>query len=92
MDQAFILLFLACISGVSGMYFTLRITSYLSKHGTKINYWLLRIYMFKYVKQYRQLTIEETGKPGKLFYAFILSWSSLFAVAIIWILLLIIGK
>jgi hypothetical protein len=48
--------------------------------------------VFKYVKQYRKLTIEETGKPGKLFYAFIASWSSLFVVGVIWILLLVTGK
>jgi hypothetical protein len=92
MDQNYIFLLLVCIGSLSGMYFTLKITSYLSKRDIKINYWLLRIYMIKYVRQYRKLTIEETGKPGSLFYAFVASWSFLLTVGVIWILLLTIGK
>jgi hypothetical protein len=58
------------------------ITSFLSKRGTKINYLLIRIYIFKYVNQYRKITEEETGKVGPLFYLSIVSFilALLFAV------------
>ena len=68
-------LILTIASAICGVVFSLMITSYLSKHGIKINYWLLRLYMLKYLQQYRKLTIEENGKPGNLFYAFIVSMS-----------------
>ena len=66
---------LAIISAICGTVFSLMITSYLSNHGVKINYWLLRLYIIKYIHQYRKLTIAENGKPGNLFYAFIVSMS-----------------
>lgn len=40
---------LAIISTTCGGVFALKITSFLSKHGVKINYWLLRFYMLKYL-------------------------------------------
>ena len=82
-------LILAIISSICGGVISLKITSFLSKHGIKINYWLLRFYMLKYLKQYRKLTIEENGKPGNLFYAYIVSWSLALVSYIIWIVLLI---
>ena len=83
---------LAIISGICGVVFSLMITFYLSKHGIKINYWLLRWYMLKYLHQYRKLTIEENGKPGNLFYAFIVSMSLTLIFFTIGIVLAITGK
>jgi len=80
---------LAIISTICGVIFTLKITFFLSKHGVKVNYWLLRFYMLKYLRQYRKLTIEENGKPGNLFYAYIASWSFALVFYIILILLLV---
>ena len=80
---------LAIISTICGVIFTLKITFFLSRHGVKVNYWLLRFYMLKYLRQYRKLTIEENGKPGNLFYAYIASWSVALVFYIILILLLV---
>ena len=52
-------LILTITSAICGVVFSLMITSYLSKYGIKINYWLLRLYMPKYIHQYRKLTIEK---------------------------------
>jgi len=82
--------FLAAISGIFNGVFSYMITSYLSKHGNKINYWNMRLYMLKYLKQYRKLTIEENGKPGNLFYAWIVT-ISLFLVSAVFLIVLIIG-
>jgi len=63
------------------------ITSFLSRHGIKINYVFLRLFLPKYIHQYRKLTVEENGKPGNLFYAFIVSMNLALVFAIIGIVL-----
>jgi hypothetical protein len=64
---------LAIVSVIFGVVFSIFILSFLSRHGIKINYLLLRLYIIKYVQQYRKLTVEQDGKPGRLFYAYIFS-------------------
>jgi hypothetical protein len=48
--------------------FSMRIVHELSKRGVKINIVLLRLYLIKYISQYKQITREETGKVGPLYY------------------------
>jgi len=45
----------------------------LSKRGVKINFVLLRLYLIKYISQYKQITLKETGKIGPLYYPCIVS-------------------
>jgi hypothetical protein len=78
----YIIFGLAVIFGISSLLISFRAAFHLSKHGTKINYWDVRFHPLKYFKQYRELTIEENGKPGSLFYAWIVTMS-LFSVCII---------
>jgi len=68
------ILILAIICVLCGVVFSIMITVFLSKRGTKINYLLIRIYIYKYINQYRKITIEENGKVGPLFYPFIISF------------------
>jgi len=77
----------AIISAICGIVISLMIASFLSKHGIKINYVFLRLYMLKYIHQYRKLTVEENGKPGNLFYAFIASMNLALVFAAIGIVL-----
>jgi len=69
-----VFLILAIVSVLCGVLFSIMITSFISKRGTKINYFLIRIFIYKYVNQYRKITIEENGKVGPLFYPFIVSF------------------
>ena len=78
---------LALISVAWGIATSIMITSFLSKRGIKINYLFIRLFIFRYVRQYRKITIEETGKPGPLFYWFITSWNVALVFAIIGIVL-----
>jgi len=78
---------LSLISVAWGIANSIMITSFLSKRGIKINYLLLRLFIFKYVSQYRKITIEETGKPGPLFYWFLTAWNLALLFAIIGIIL-----
>jgi hypothetical protein len=68
-----VFLVLAIISVIFGIVFSIFILSFLSRHGIKINYLLLRLYIIKYIRQYRELTVEQNGKPGRLFYAYVFS-------------------
>jgi hypothetical protein len=53
--------------------FSIMIVHELSKRGVKINFILLRLYLIKYIHQYKQLTLKETGKIGPLYYPCIVS-------------------
>ena len=64
---------LALVSGIINGVLSYMITFYLSKHGVKVNYWNIRLYMLKYLKQYQKLTSEKNGKTGSLFYAWMIS-------------------
>ena len=77
----------ALVSVIFGIVFMIMIVSFLSKRGIKINYIFLRLYIIKYIHQYRKITIEENGKPGYLFYAFIVSMNFALVLAVIGIIL-----
>ena len=53
--------------------FSMMIVHQLSKRGVKISFLLLRLYIIKYLHQYKKITLEETGKVGPLFYPCIIS-------------------
>ena len=62
--------------------------AYLKKRGYKVNVWLIRLYILKYIMQYRAATIEEYGKTGLLFFYFISSLVLLVACLIVFLVLL----
>jgi hypothetical protein len=78
---------LALIGVACGIATSIMIASFLSKRGVRINYLFIRLFIFRYVRQYRQITMEETGKPGPLFYWFITSWNLALVFAIVGIVL-----
>lgn len=49
------------------------ITSFVAERGTKINFFLYRLYIIKYVNLYKQITEAEDGQPGPWFYSFTVS-------------------
>lgn len=67
------LLILAVVFLVLFVVFAMAIVHEVSKRGVKISFLWLRLYIIKYIHQYRQLTRQETGKVGPLFYPCILS-------------------
>jgi hypothetical protein len=78
---------LALISIACGIVASAMIASFLSRRGTKINYLFFRVLIFGYIRQYRKITLEETGKPGILFYLFIAAWNLALLFAVIGIIL-----
>ena len=47
--------------------FSIMIVNEISKRGVKINFFLLRLHIIKYIHQYKQITKQETGKVGPLY-------------------------
>jgi hypothetical protein len=43
----------------------------LGKRGVKVNYLFIKALILSYVGQYRRVTSQETGRPGSLFYQWI---------------------
>jgi hypothetical protein len=75
-----ILILFAIIAGISFIGFivyTIRIISFLQSRKIKINWFLFRILIYKYVNQYKTIMLKEIGEVGPLYR----SWSlSLFAM------------
>jgi hypothetical protein len=62
------LLVLAIVFAGLFVIFSMMIVHEMSKRGVKINFLLLRLYIIKYIHQYKQITKKETGKVGPLYY------------------------
>lgn len=84
MSILFFVLSLICV--LWGIVSSMVIVSFLSNHGVKINYFLLRLFLPKYVGQYRKIKLEETGKPGYWYYSFVVSMISALVLTIIGLL------
>jgi len=62
------------------------IISKVEKGGTRINFFLIKLFIFKYISQYNEMTKQEKGKVGPLFYHFIVPMWLAFAGVLIWII------
>lgn len=62
------LLALALIGIAVFVVTSMMIVHEVSKRGTKINFFLLRIYIIKYIQDYKGITLHETGRIGPLYY------------------------
>ncbi len=63
--------------------------SALDRRGMKTNFFLARIYAFKYVSRYREVTRKETGRTGVLYHLWtgaliVAALSALAAIFIPW--------
>ena len=77
-------LVLALIFVALFIIFSIMIVHQLLKRGVKINFFLLllKLYLIKYISQYKRITTEETGQPGPLFYPCIVSVNLALVLAI----------
>lgn len=79
---------LACM--VVFLVLSIMITHQVAKRGVKINFLLWRFLVVKYAHQYKQITREETGKTGPLFYPWIVFINTALALVIVCLILLIV--
>jgi len=85
MSNTFLILALA--SAVWGVVSSIVITAFLARRGVKINYVFIRLLILKYVRQYRKITMQESGRPGPWFYSFVVSMNLALVLAIVGIVL-----
>ncbi|MFC2095094.1 hypothetical protein ACFLSW_01460 [Candidatus Bipolaricaulota bacterium] len=81
------LLAIAFVSLGWGIVSSIMIVSYLKQRGFKINFFLLRMLIIKYVSQYRALTRKETGRTGPWFHSFIAAMNLTLIAAIMGLVL-----
>jgi hypothetical protein len=63
-------LVLAIVSALWGVVDFILITVALEKRGIHVNMLLARVYFFRYLNQYKDVTLKETGKVGSLYYSY----------------------
>ena len=68
-----ILLFAGILSALWGVVSSIAIISFLSARGEKINFFLLKLLLFRYVTRYSEITTGESGRPGSWYYSYIVS-------------------
>ena len=64
---------LALASVIWGIVSAVFITAALREHGVRINFLLWNVLLFRYVHQYRAITLQETGRVGPHFYSFVVA-------------------
>lgn len=83
-----ILLAVAIGSVLWGVASAVLIAEALRKRGVKVNWIFLRFLILStYLGQYRDITRHETGRPGPLFYSYVIAMNLAFVTAIAGIVL-----
>lgn len=65
---------------------TILMYDFLRRRSVKVSFVLLRLLMFSYVSQYKEVTVQETGKVGPLFYHWVVSINIALAAVILMLL------
>jgi hypothetical protein len=84
--MAIIAAIIAFVSVGLAVVFSMMIVREVSKRGIKVNFFLLRLYLIKYIDQYKQLTMKETGKPGPLYLPCVGSYLSALVFAVVYLI------
>ena len=87
MNMFILFMSLALVSVIVYIVFSMLIVHELQKRKVKINFFFLKLYLPKYVHQYKQISLQETGKVGLLFYGWLVSINAALAFAIIGLVL-----
>lgn len=70
------LLVLALPCVVVGVASMMAMAGALQSRGQRIDWVFVRLFVPKYIAQYREVTIQESGHAGYLFYVFLISMNS----------------
>ncbi len=74
---------LALLAAVIHIVFSMLIVGELQRRKVKINFFLLRLYLPKYAQQYKQVSLQETGEVGGLYYGWLVSINAAWILAVI---------
>lgn len=84
MMNGFMIMAILCL--FIGIGCSIAMVSFLQERGVKINWLLIRLFLPRYVGQYKKMTEEEDGKPGSLYYIFVVCMVSALILAIVGLL------
>jgi len=71
--MTYVFAYLAVAFAMINAVATILVVRELQKRHIKTNFLLIRLYIFKYLSQYKTVTIEEEGTPGSLYHVWISS-------------------
>jgi hypothetical protein len=71
MELGTLFLVLALPCAIAGVVLMMVMVGALHDRGHEINWVFLRLFMPKYIAQYRGITARESGRPAPPFYAFV---------------------
>ena len=69
MDLGLVLALLAVVCALISVGFGIRIANELRARGIQANPLMVRWMIFRYMSEYRRVTLEETGQVGRLYHA-----------------------
>lgn len=85
MGTAFLVL--GIVSALWGVVDAILIAAALDRRGIPVNMLLFRVFFFRYLSQYRSVTVSETGKVGPLYYSFVTAMNVALVCGVVgWIL------
>jgi hypothetical protein len=80
-------LVLGIVSALWGVVDAILIAAALDRRGIPVNMLLFRVFFFRYLSQYRSVTVSETGKVGPLYYSFVTAMNVALVCGVVgWIL------
>jgi hypothetical protein len=86
-DLNHIFLFLAVPCALIGVILMVAMISAVQDRGHKVHWIFLGLFALKYVNEYRTMTSKETGRPGPLYYPFVISMNLALLFVIVGLLL-----
>jgi hypothetical protein len=66
-------LVLAVLSALWGVVDAILMAVALDRRGVRVNLLMFRVYFFRYLRQYKEVTLTETGRVGPLYYSYIIA-------------------
>jgi hypothetical protein len=87
MELSTVLLTVAVLSVIWGVADAILLAVWLDKRGFPINMLLFRVLIIRYLNQYRDETLKETGKVGPLFYSYIVAMNLALVCAVVGLIL-----
>jgi len=81
--MASLILMFVAVLGILFVILSMMMLNEIHKRGVKINILFIRLLTLKYIHQYKQITLEETGKVGPLFYPCIISIIIAFVLTVV---------
>jgi hypothetical protein len=73
MKTAYVFAIATACCGLWAAVTSVRIYDYLRKKNVPVSFFWLRVLIPKYLGQYREITLKDTGRAGPLFYHFVIS-------------------